>query len=109
MIHYDLKCGQDHAFDGWFKDSAAFERLAKRGLVECPECGDTKVQRALMRPAVAKREALPAEAKPRDPTLARDGISRRPPSSAEGVYPPARELLAMSCPTLEPTLRHALA
>ena len=55
MIHYDLHCSQDHAFDGWFKDSAAFERLAKRGLVECPHCGDTKVERALMRPAVATR------------------------------------------------------
>jgi len=60
MIHYDLHCGQDHTFDGWFKDSAAFERLAKRGLIECPHCGDTEVERALMRPAVAKRKALPA-------------------------------------------------
>ena len=60
MIHYDLRCSEDHAFDGWFKDSAAFERLAKRGLVECPHCGDAKVERALMRPAVAKREAPPA-------------------------------------------------
>jgi hypothetical protein len=60
MIHYELRCSQDHGFDGWFKDSAAFERQAKRGLVECPHCGDTKVERALMRPAVAKREALPA-------------------------------------------------
>ena len=56
MIHYDLHCSQDHAFDGWFKDSAAFERLAKRGVLECPHCGDAKVERALMRPAVARRE-----------------------------------------------------
>jgi hypothetical protein len=59
MIHYDLRCSQDHAFDGWFKDSTAFERLARRGLVECPQCGDVKVERALMRPAVATRKALP--------------------------------------------------
>ncbi len=60
MIHYDLRCSDDHAFDGWFKDSAAFDRLAKRGMLECPHCGDTKVERALMRPAVAKgSEALP--------------------------------------------------
>jgi hypothetical protein len=62
MIHYDLRCSRDHGFDGWFKDSAAFEKLAKRGLVECPHCGDTKVDRALMRPAVAKRESLPVPA-----------------------------------------------
>src|SRR6476619_5417915 len=60
MIHYDLRCSQDHAFDGWYKDSTAFDRLAKRGLLECPHCGDGKIERALMRPAVAKRESLPA-------------------------------------------------
>jgi hypothetical protein len=66
MIHYDLRCSQEHGFDGWFKDSTAYEKLAKRGLVECPHCGDTKVERALMRPAVAtRRAALPApEASP---------------------------------------------
>ena len=60
MILYRLRCSKGHAFDGWFKDSAAFDRLAKRGLLECPHCGDAKVERALMRPAVARREALPA-------------------------------------------------
>ena len=60
MIHYDLRCSEDHAFDGWFKDSTAFDRLAKRGLVECPHCGDVKVERALMRPAVGRRESRPA-------------------------------------------------
>jgi hypothetical protein len=59
MIHYQLQCGQAHGFDGWFKDSASFEKQAKRGLIECPECGGTDVERALMAPAVAKREALP--------------------------------------------------
>ncbi|HEX3405257.1 MAG TPA: DUF1178 family protein [Acetobacteraceae bacterium] len=63
MIHYDLRCSHDHGFDGWFKDSTAYDKLAKRGLVECPHCGDTKVERALMKPAVAtNRKALPAPA-----------------------------------------------
>jgi hypothetical protein len=57
MIHYQLQCGQSHGFDGWFKDSASFEKQAKRGLIECPECGGTDVERALMAPALAKREA----------------------------------------------------
>ena len=59
MIHYNVRCSHAHEFDGWFKDSAAFDRLSRRGLVECPICGDTKVERALMAPAVATREALP--------------------------------------------------
>ena len=56
MIHYQLRCSQQHEFDGWFQSSAMFEKQAKAGFVECPECGDVKVTRALMAPAVATRE-----------------------------------------------------
>lgn len=55
MIHYQLRCNEGHEFDGWFKDSAAFEKQAKRGLLECPHCGDTTVSRALMAPSVPRK------------------------------------------------------
>lgn len=70
MIHYQLRCSQDHEFDGWFKDSDGFERQAKRGLVECPQCGDVKVSRALMTPAVPKKgrtDRVPVPALPAPP------------------------------------------
>ncbi len=71
MIHYQLQCRQAHGFDGWFRNSAAFEEQAARGLIECPECGDTGVERALMAPAVAKRESLPVPvAKRTEPAVA---------------------------------------
>jgi hypothetical protein len=82
MIHYELRCSQDHAFDGWYKDSAAFERLAKRGLLECPECGDTKVERALMRPAVGKREALPVPVPAPQPPQPTTAVAGPPPMPA---------------------------
>jgi len=78
MIHYDLHCSQDHAFDGWFKDSAAFDRLAKRGLLECPHCGDSKVDRALMRPAVARREAIAAPIPAPQPPAPSDAVAAGP-------------------------------
>jgi hypothetical protein len=62
MIHYQLQCSQAHGFDGWFKDSASFEKQAKRGLIECPECGATEVERALMAPALARRDTTPVPA-----------------------------------------------
>ena len=31
MIHYQLRCDAAHEFDGWFKDSAGFERQAEKG------------------------------------------------------------------------------
>ncbi|WP_114911701.1 DUF1178 family protein [Acidibrevibacterium fodinaquatile] len=57
MIHYQLRCPSDHAFDGWFKSSAAFEQQAAKGLLSCPHCGDRGVTRALMAPALARRDA----------------------------------------------------
>jgi hypothetical protein len=69
MIHYQLRCGRSHGFDGWFKNSASFEKQARRGLIECPECGGTDVERALMAPALAKRVSLPVPvAAPEPPT-----------------------------------------
>lgn len=68
MIHYQLRCSHRHEFDGWFKDSLGFEKQADRGLVACPECGDTDVTRALMAPALPRKgerivpPQLPAEA-----------------------------------------------
>lgn len=57
MIHYQLRCSQAHAFDGWFRDSGTFEEQTRLQLVECPECGDMAIERALMAPALTKRVA----------------------------------------------------
>jgi hypothetical protein len=80
MIHYQLRCSQDHGFDGWFKNSATFEQQAKLGLIECPECGGTEVERALMAPALARGLSLPAPVEAPQP----------PPAAA----PPAAEVPA---------------
>ncbi len=64
MIHYDLRCSDGHGFDGWFRNSTSFEDQARDGLLECPICGDTRVERGLMAPALprkgnARREIAP--------------------------------------------------
>lgn len=59
MIHYQLRCGGDHGFDGWFASSAGFDRQVAAGLVACPQCGDTGVSRALMAPALATSRPEP--------------------------------------------------
>jgi hypothetical protein len=59
MIKYALICEARHEFESWFSDSQAFETQALRGLVECPHCGSTQVEKALMAPSVStsKRKA----------------------------------------------------
>ena len=60
MIRYALACAKGHTFESWFQNSAAYDKQAKRGLVECPVCGDTKVEKALMAPTlVGHQEARP--------------------------------------------------
>src|ERR1700751_2823083 len=51
MIKYALGCAEGHAFDSWFPNSAAYEKQRKRGFVVCPECGSTRVDKAIMAPA----------------------------------------------------------
>lgn len=55
MIKYRLRCANDHAFESWFKDSATYERQEKRKLLECPVCGNGKIERAIMAPNVGRK------------------------------------------------------
>src|SRR4028119_1057677 len=57
MIHYQLRCAGGHDFDGWFRDSVAFDAQARAGFVECPTCGGTEVGKRLMAPAIPKKGA----------------------------------------------------
>lgn len=54
MIRYSLICERDHEFDGWFSSSEGYEAQAAAGEVACPQCGSTRVSKALMAPNVAK-------------------------------------------------------
>ena len=67
MIHYNLRCDEGHEFDSWFNSSAGFEKQAKRGLLECPHCGSTKVDRALMTPNVPRKGRITADKPPPAP------------------------------------------
>jgi len=64
MIKYALGCAEGHAFDSWFPDSEAYEKQIKRGFVVCPECGSTRVDKAIMAPAVVGGERGAVEAGP---------------------------------------------
>ncbi|MCP4616094.1 MAG: DUF1178 family protein [Bradyrhizobium sp.] len=79
MIRYSLRCEQDHSFESWFQDSAAYDSQVKRKLVICPMCGSAKVEKAIMAPRIVSRKgreqapvpmeaSAPAEAPANEPT-----------------------------------------
>jgi hypothetical protein len=57
MILFTLKCAAGHEFEAWFRDGATYERQAARGLVTCPECGDTGIEKAPMAPRLGRAAA----------------------------------------------------
>ena len=52
MIVYNLRCKNSHEFEGWFRDSAAFDAQAASGKLVCPSCNSRKIDKAIMAPAV---------------------------------------------------------
>lgn len=66
MIVYSLQCSKGHAFEGWFKDSGAYDAQAVDGKLVCPVCNTRKVEKAPMAPALAnavgeRKTAAPEE------------------------------------------------
>ena len=86
MIRYALRCERDHTFESWFQSSSAYESQVKRKLVECPTCGSTKVEKAIMAPRIVSkkgRDAAPVRAAP-------------VPAPAPEVIPPGPTSLLMA-------------
>jgi hypothetical protein len=54
LIQYSLICENDHKFEAWFRNVAAYDEQCERGIVTCPICATHAVHKALMAPAVAK-------------------------------------------------------
>ena len=65
MILFNLQCGGGHEFEAWFRNGDAYVKQEAKGVIACPDCGSTTVQKAPMAPrlskGVAKRQDALAE------------------------------------------------
>ena len=52
MIKYNLKCHNDHEFESWFSNSKEYEKLKKKGLLECIYCYSKKINKSIMSPSI---------------------------------------------------------
>ena len=67
MIVFDLQCAEGHRFEGWFASAREFGTQKKRGLLSCPSCGGTGIERALSAPRLnmgAQEPTRPAQKTP---------------------------------------------
>jgi len=56
MVRYALKCAAGHDFESWFASAAAYDALSSAHRLECPVCGSSEVEKALMAPRVRPAE-----------------------------------------------------
>ena len=75
MIVFELICPKSHRFEGWFASSGDFDGQRDRGLLSCPSCGRSEIEKlptakirttgAEVLPAVSEEQvSTPAKAKP---------------------------------------------
>ena len=53
MIKYNLKCNKEHEFERWFSNSDEFDKLNKKGLLECIYCSSKQISKSIMAPMVS--------------------------------------------------------
>jgi len=82
MIRYALHCDLGHDFESWFQNSAAYDKQAKRGLVNCPVCGSAKVEKAIMAPRLTLADSEAPKLPPAPPATA------APPPVPPAAMPP---------------------
>jgi len=74
MIVFDLHCKDGHRFEGWFGSAKDFASQKKRGLLSCPTCGDSAIERGLSAPrlnmgAVEPKQPVQAPAVQKTPDM----------------------------------------
>ena len=50
MIVFNLSCEQRHPFEGWFGSAADMASQQERGLLSCPVCGSSSIEKQLSAP-----------------------------------------------------------
>jgi hypothetical protein len=75
MIVFELVCPDRHRFEGWFASAGDFESQKAHGLLSCPVCSDSSIEKLLTakigKPETELQEnntlaAAPAAARPRN-------------------------------------------
>lgn len=76
MILFKLRCAAEHEFESWFRDGAAYERQAQRGLITCPDCASNVIEKAPMAPRLARSAAASEPTAPPSPDQMRHMLQR---------------------------------
>lgn len=90
MITFDLACHQGHRFEGWFRNREDFDAQLAAGLLGCPLCGSSRVEKQLSAVSVhVGRRTAPAQPPSAPgPGSATDAAAPMPVTAAAGGVAP---------------------
>ena len=96
---FDLQCEHGHVFEGWFASADAYEIQKSRGLLSCPVCNSTSVNRKLTAARLnvghLKRERL------EHASQADSAASRSAAVAMQGAEGPVSDLARMQAEMLQ--------
>ena len=64
MIVFELICADRHRFEGWFVSAGDFEGQKARGLLSCPVCSDSSIEKLLTAKIGRPEAEAPASVQP---------------------------------------------
>lgn len=105
----DLQCGQQHVFEGWFGSEDDFQDQLKRGLVQCPLCGDATIEKRLSAPRLnlgGAREKSAGIAREQSREAPTEPSRQTSPDGSREEAAPARQDLVAG-PQVDPALAAA--
>ena len=93
MKKFSLGCECNHEFEGWFADADAIRQQLQAGLLDCPYCGSTNLEKRLSSPNLStpktkariteqQKDVLPPAAHPKS---APEPVGATGPSAGEGA------------------------
>lgn len=94
MIRFALKCDQDHSFESWFQSGTAFDKVKAAGMVSCPTCGSTHIEKTLMAPRVQTARNTSVDPQKNEVPQADDATPTVPTVPSEFLQTPSKELEA---------------
>ncbi len=91
----DLSCDAEHSFEGWFASEDDFQDQRQRGLVSCPLCASTVVEKKLSAPRLNLGAREPAQPSPERTATALTDPSQLTPEQFQATWMRmARHILA---------------
>lgn len=84
----NLRCGVGHDFEGWFSSEEDFQSQQRQQLIECPVCGNTRIEKMLSAPHLnlGHGSAGSAETERVAPAVADDGNEQHRLQVMQAMY-----------------------